>query len=549
MIFKALIVVPVAFVLYQFFQDRLTWPFWLSSAHQIEILSRNAQRKHQAMLERQTTTLNATIGAYRARRKREPPDGFDRWYELASDHDAVLIEELWDAIYEDLDQYANISASRLKKHAKLVAEAPSPLINGFFIRDGNVNGNCAVDNHPCLQLQEMIRTVASFLPNMDIPVNGHASPRIVVPYSDRETATTPDSEEPKLDEARLFSVSRKRFATLVKACPPNSLLVKSFKQYMPDEESCGARTFLPFKIEERSAFVDDEETWRDVCQHPELLGLHGALVRPNALDMSRHLLPIFAPARVAGLEIALRLPDAVYWANDPDYSVDIENPVPWRSRQNRITWKGSNTGGGHGPENWSCLHRHRFVALTNATYLRSVLNREQGDWAGVPATVTEDVIRLVEHHVDTGFSAIACRDDRFQSVNQPCSYLDAHFEPVPWETLDTTLATYRYLFDIDGNSFSGRYRTLLLSESVVFKATIFKEWHDSRLIPWLHFVPVSNDFGQDLWNVLRYFLDHEDHGASIAEASRAWGRKVLRREDMELYVLRLLLEWARMVEA
>lgn len=37
-------------------------------------------------------------------------------------------------------------------------------------------------------------------------------------------------------------------------------------------------------------------------------------------------------------------------------------------------------------------------------------------------------------------------------------------------------------------------------------------------------------------------------GEEIAEAGRAWAGKVLRKEDMEIYMFRLLLEWGRLTD-
>ena len=82
------------------------------------------------------------------------------------------------------------------------------------------------------------------------------------------------------------------------------------------------------------------------------------------------------------------------------------------------------------------------------------------------------------------------------------------------------------------------------------KATIFKEWHDSRLTPWVHFIQVHIDL-KDSWAVLAYFLGfgdepaHDVQGRTIAEAGRQWAQRVLRKEDMLLYMHRLLLEYAR----
>ena len=37
-------------------------------------------------------------------------------------------------------------------------------------------------------------------------------------------------------------------------------------------------------------------------------------------------------------------------------------------------------------------------------------------------------------------------------------------------------------------------------------------------------------------------------GEEIAEAGRVWAEKVLRKEDMEIYMFRLLLEWGRLTD-
>ena len=114
---------------------------------------------------------------------------------------------------------------------------------------------------------------------------------------------------------------------------------------------------------------------------------------------------------------------------------------------------------------------------------------------------------------------------------------------------------YKYLPDIDGNSFSGRYRGFLGSTSLPIKATIYDEWHDSRLVPWKHFVPMDNTFA-DIYGIMEFFIGNEKVGLaghdsvaeSIAMDGKAWAERVLRREDMQIYVFRLLLEYARLCD-
>jgi hypothetical protein len=92
----------------------------------------------------------------------------------------------------------------------------------------------------------------------------------------------------------------------------------------------------------------------------------------------------------------------------------------------------------------------------------------------------------------------------------------------------------------------------LRSGSVPIKATIYSEWHDDRLVPWLHFV--------DVYGILDYFVgtgdkkknvegnepvieSHDEAAKKIALKGREWANTVLRKEDMRIYLLRLLLEF------
>lgn len=135
-----------------------------------------------------------------------------------------------------------------------------------------------------------------------------------------------------------------------------------------------------------------------------------------------------------------------------------------------------------------------------------------------------------------------------------CPYTDEYFSVAPSMPMKEQYSN-KYLPDIDGNSFSGRYRGFLGSTSLPIKATIYQEWHDSRLIPWKHFVPMDNTF-IDIYGIMEYFVGnallglggHDEVAKSIAMDGKAWAEKVLRREDMSVYVLRLLLEYARLCD-
>jgi hypothetical protein len=96
---------------------------------------------------------------------------------------------------------------------------------------------------------------------------------------------------------------------------------------------------------------------------------------------------------------------------------------------------------------------------------------------------------------------------------------------------------------------------------------VYRQWYDARLVPWLHYIPLDNTL-VDLYGVMEFFVGyhtkkkadggndarlssrfaHEEEAHRIAEGSKDWANKVLRREDMLIYVYRLLLEYARVVD-
>jgi hypothetical protein len=170
---------------------------------------------------------------------------------------------------------------------------------------------------------------------------------------------------------------------------------------------------------------------------------------------------------------------------------------------------------------------------------RKPLNEAIGEW--------------LQSFTDVGFTGLACFPAQ---EGFGCPYTGYLF--AIHETIDLPEQYERkYLVDVDGNSFSGRYRDFLFSDSLPIKATLFKEWHDSRLVAWKHFVPFDNRF-LDLYGIMEFFLGllndwrrtraHDEVAEKIAKGGQEWARKVLRLEDMRIYTYRLLLEYARVMD-
>ncbi|KAM0495723.1 hypothetical protein ACHAQF_007089 [Verticillium nonalfalfae] len=109
---------------------------------------------------------------------------------------------------------------------------------------------------------------------------------------------------------------------------------------------------------------------------------------------------------------------------------------------------------------------------------------------------------------------------------------------------------YRHLMDLDGAGFSGRFLPFLRSRSLVYRTGLFRTWFGERVHAWRHYVPVDVRL-HELWDLLRFFGGDRGGaglGQNIAMEGRAWAAQALRKQDMQVYMFRLLLEWARLVD-
>lgn len=80
---------------------------------------------------------------------------------------------------------------------------------------------------------------------------------------------------------------------------------------------------------------------------------------------------------------------------------------------------------------------------------------------------------------------------------------------------------YKYILDIDGYASTWSATVWkLYSGSVLLKQTsVWSQWYYDELIPWVHYVPIENDFS-DLNEKIQWCIDNDDKCKQIVENSR-----------------------------
>lgn len=537
--------------------------------HPIRKLMIDARNHHDEVLTRRSFDVKSAAAKYRERRGRHPPPGFESWFAAAHETKAIVVEEFFDRIYKDLTPYWALESETLKKRSK-TSEFVVRVRGGKATAEGEVG-----DMVPWLKLwTELVGEFAQHLPDVDMPINYMDESRIIVPFEEVAKLVSQEAKQRKMpDIAKVTTkfqglgkvdngtfqrydpvwrgIADENYWNLaVQSCPPDSP-AHGVQQV---QDLSGPAEF-PQNYRPNYAYKGFIQNWTaavDPCTQPHIRQLHGTFIEPISQSVTQELIPLFGGSKLP-VNNEILIPGAMYLTKREFYSGGENSHGPsWERKKDGLIWRGEGSGGRAKPHDWHHFHRHRLIDMLNATSVtRAETEGYRAKTFELPSHGIYPSRRIQSKNLGSWLKTFA--DAKFVHLCPPgeCQFFDDFFKTTK-ELPMKKQYYYKFLPDVDGNSFSARFRGFLRSTSLPLKATIYTEWHDDRLVPWQHFVPIDNTF-QDLYAVLEYFADQHGPGDAaarvIAERGKDWAEKVLRREDMRLYVWRLLLEWARICDA
>ncbi|KAF1843528.1 glycosyltransferase family 90 protein [Cucurbitaria berberidis CBS 394.84] len=537
------------------------------------------QHEHWASQAHRSKSLAEAVVHYRQRYKRDPPPNFDKWYHFAVARNSIVIDD-YDNIEQDLAPFSSFNPDDLRLRTATVL-ATNEAVGGIRIRDGKAEVFANVpETHQWMMdgAAAMIRQFSEFLPDMDLALNLHDEPRVAVPYERLQDALDNPQPYPTPEPSRPgkeFSVDRaKKWPDLeqIRVDPQffeNARLKSSFQTYgsiacsaqsrARKERHWNAKTFCHTCTQPHAmgAFVSNWTISADPCHQPDIANLHGMHLSPSNLMGTHDIVPIFSQSRAPGYA-DIRYPSPWNYMDKTKYEFDEKFPDPrFHDKENVLFWRGTTTEGVTTAGTWKGMLRQRLVHLLNNETARQPILLPKADHSGQLEYMlkrTIDINNYLETKTDVRFV-----DEILRCAGQDCIDQTREFgfgEPIDFKQH----WRYRYLFDTDGAGFSGRFIPFLKSNSVVFKSRLFHEWYEGRLIAWKHFVPVDLRL-HDLFSSLAYFGGYgvearnkrmmegkSKEAEAIARQSKVWTEKVLRKEDMEVYMFRLLLEWGRLTD-
>jgi len=392
--------------------------------------------------------------------------------------------------------------------------------------------------------EHMINTFVEYMPDVDILLNENDECRLVLPWTDKQILLARELQSrqnpfqkyantypktnwlgttsPTLSDRSLGAVktNKTNFVELsvqpvwdftIKGCPPTSP-AGTYLLSGPHLQSVSAAGHTVSSVMRSTRYVSSYSAAADICSQPDLQYMSGFFMAPAAFKGTHLAVPIFSQSRIEPYNDILA-PSPWYYSGRARY--EPEKDLDWEKRYDTFFWRGATTNGVAIHGGWRYHLRERFL---------KVANRLRGK-------------------VDVGFTEIArCR-------GEDCREETEEF-PLKQNVQFEVFFKHKYLPDIDGAAFSGRWIAFLKSKGLPFKLALFREWFDSRIVAWRHFVPLDVRLRErDFKAVVEWFMAPENSAWSkkIADWGSEWALQTLRHEDAEVYMFRLLLEYARVM--
>ncbi|RFN53871.1 hypothetical protein FIE12Z_1906 [Fusarium flagelliforme] len=454
--------------------------------HPVEVLSRQATENFEGLLRNQSKSYEAAVDEYKRRYVMDPPSGFEGWFRFAQQHQSPIIDD-FDIVHNSISPFLKLSGQEVidrmaRLHQTRGSEVWSCQFYGKTAKTICRHPHRSYDRHYSLLFNRLLGDLLGELPNVKFLINHFDEPRVMLQPRNAD------------EEFGLTDMSRQAtWNVLTRSCPVSQPVVRD-----PQSE---IKTFgLPF--------VKNQMLESDLCRHHEYKDLQGDFVSPKTFRLIEGLVPVLTTGAFSTMGDIL-FPSPAYIEDEFQY--DETRDMAWSEKKNNVYWRGSTTGGYAQDGRWRDYQRQRFVTLAQnlGQHHHSYLQKQDDSISAVKSTFLNG--RLF----DVGFTRI------FQCDRKFCQDQSTYFNVKSWADKDTALGS-KLAFDLDGNGISGRYYKLLSSNSLPLKQTILREWHDERLVPWVHYIPVSQSL-EELPELVT-FLTSTERGQKLAEGIANRGR-------------------------
>lgn len=230
--------------------------------------------------------------------------------------------------------------------------------------------------------------------------------------------------------------------------------------------------------EHHPSFVSDLYNASDCCLHPENIRIHSLTGNFGVGPRATNIWPLFSHCKTSLFADIVVTPLEQFWA-------EVGKDTEWEEKpDNMILWRGSTTGSRYNRNTvWRAAQRNRLNLLTNSgstsitkrVYTTGMDNYTLADY-------DESLGRLNRQLFDILFTGAPIQCDQ---QDGSCDAMKHHLAFASQTMGQDQQRTYKYIIDVDGNGWSGRFHRLMATKSAVLKSTAYTEWWSDRIQPWL----------------------------------------------------------------
>lgn len=266
---------------------------------------------------------------------------------------------------------------------------------------------------------------------------------------------------------------------------------------------------------------DNIDSARILCaRHPAFTHRnegHSFLFRPATALFTFSLLPVFSDATLPGCFADIAVPTG-YGSGLREEPPSNLAHVTWENKIDKLFWRGTSSGTAHLDSDYDLSQtRYRHRENMHLTLRDNVSDYDIGivDWIQCSSA---ELCQFLAHKLGT--------------VNR-----------VPGEQF----GRYRYLLDMDGNSFSQRYVHLLRhTKSLIFRMSLFDQWETLLTRPGVHYLPVAFN-PESVAEVLHWARQNDASAKLIADAGHEFAHTRLRKNDAACFWFRILMHYEEAV--
>ncbi|KAM7224397.1 glycosyltransferase [Rhypophila decipiens] len=556
-----------------------------------------------------SNSLPVAVREYEARHHgRKPPAKFDVWYDFASLRYSPIVDH-FAQINSDLLPFWGLSAQKIREDIGRLSSEPG--IAMVKIKSGRASHDPipnSAERASLDDLVEMINTFAEHLPDMELAINTNETPRVLAPWDHVQNSISAGAGESKYykrdtvpPEEKLFQESEATSNPLQSTTTPVRALREMTGLACPS--GTGMRSGVHWntrdfcsscaKPQSQGQYPTDWALYQELCHQPDLLRLHSFYMTSPKLRPLQELVPVFSRSKTDSYrDILIPLQPS---GQPPNPSEHKEEDKDFTSKRKALFWRGSvdrrskrtTTTSQQQQDLIHGGHQERLVHLVNNNINHTIRSETT---LILPASKSKDSNNVDKftynyQHLPTESLNNMLPFDVGFTTYYGTNKAEMTIKPGDNDNDNDSALKNQYTLTIDSDSgppAQNIFLTVLHSTSVPFYGSIFKEWYTERLLPWVHYVPVDLRW-HALHGTLAYFTGLEPpedkvkpvvdgknnkkeveksrggndnflgmqgnvlDGRWIADEGRKWAGKALRREDMEVYLFRLLLEWARVV--